>query len=429
MTAIALTEIVQPLIAANEAASAETATVNGESVATVANASSVAQLSVSPEGNQIDVTTEGASEVAVSVANVEDAAMAALAPSKMVVVAMKGGIGADGGDQSISLQTLEYTTASLSPGSTEDFILESSPLFDLLTVFSAYPAWIRVYGTSAARAADTRTSPGGTPPAAGTDFYAEVVTTQSRKTIRLSPIPMIQGTNGQVFLRVANLDTQNREISLTLNTLQYSIPSGPPEPPEPSSAFYWDEFLVESTGNENVVGAAEDATATTLLGQPSVSAEQVQVYIEEGLIESGQGSDFTYEWFVSGIDSLNSAQEEYVRIAVRNSDNSQASELGVAGSKAIAGKSQPGSYDESSIQMDLTGMVHLCIQRVGNMYYLQAKGQLVDSFSNTISGFSLSAFYSSATNAATFGQGRFTSGAALYGTGNFTPPTEAFYSP
>jgi hypothetical protein len=27
------------------------------------------------------------------------------------------------------------------------------------------------------------------------------------------------------------------------------------------------------------------------------------------------------------------------------------------------------------------------------------------------------------------GQGRFTSGAALYGTGTFTPPTEAFYDP
>jgi hypothetical protein len=36
MTAIALTEIVQPLVAANEAASAEATTVNGESVATVA---------------------------------------------------------------------------------------------------------------------------------------------------------------------------------------------------------------------------------------------------------------------------------------------------------------------------------------------------------------------------------------------------------
>jgi hypothetical protein len=36
MTAIALTGVVQPLVAANEAASAETATVNGESVATVA---------------------------------------------------------------------------------------------------------------------------------------------------------------------------------------------------------------------------------------------------------------------------------------------------------------------------------------------------------------------------------------------------------
>jgi hypothetical protein len=468
MTAIALTEIVQPLVAANEAASAETATVNGESVATVANASSVAQLSVSPEGNQIDVTTEGASEVAVSVANVEDAAMAALAPSKMVVVAMKGGIGSDGGDQSISLQTLEYTTASLSPGSTEDFILESSPLFDLLTVFSAYPAWIRVYGTSAARAADTRTSPGGTPPAAGTDFYAEVVTTQSRKTIRLSPIPMVQGTNGQVFLRVANLDTQNREISLTLNTLQYGIPPEPPGPPT-EVIFYYESppsilatvagVVSEDLPTSSTLSIVQLAEANALAVSGGSDNIQRYVYYEwNGESAVSAGTDlWTLEIFGRLSDSGSSLPDFDNASPLKQADVSLS--LGGFSDGAYADVSLKYLAGQGSIDPDfeanafakvngsiidsettvatkqqLTSLGHLSIQRASATNCVaHYNGQQIMSWTVEASDEFLPIVTIQSVSRdvplVTTGQARLTLGQALYGTGTFTPPTEAFYSP
>jgi hypothetical protein len=119
----------------------------------------------------------------------------------------------------VSASTLTHTTGSLAAGASADFTLSSNSLFQLLSFTASTPTWIRVYGTSAARSADTRTSPGGTLPSAGSEYYAELVTTAAPETIRLSPVPLVQPTSEQVFMRVKNMDSAARIISMTFSIL------------------------------------------------------------------------------------------------------------------------------------------------------------------------------------------------------------------
>ncbi len=122
----------------------------------------------------------------------------------------------------LALETYEHSTASLAPGATEDFSISAGAVFKLLSVESSTPAWVRVYGTTAARALDTRTEPGGPLPESGADYYAELVTTVAPQTIRLSPVPTVQGTDGAAFIRVGNADSANRVISLDFVTVKLS---------------------------------------------------------------------------------------------------------------------------------------------------------------------------------------------------------------
>jgi hypothetical protein len=194
------------------------------------------------------------------------------------------------------------------------------------------------------------------------------------------------------------------------------------------SVFYWDDGALVSTGSESIFFEAGNVTAVTVAGQPGISSNQVEIIIEDGLLQSSQSSDFTFEWFASGIDLLDS-ESASVFINVRNANNDQISQLMVAGNKATSLKEGSGSPESATVELEMTGLVHLSIQRVSGVYYLHAKGQPIDSFSNTISGYLLSAFFSDSNDkVAIFGQGRFTA-AALYGTGNFTPPSTAFYVP
>jgi hypothetical protein len=126
------------------------------------------------------------------------------------------------GVQPLSLDSLEHITANLAPGGVEDVALISPQIFNILTLYSETPAWIRVYSTSSARAADTRTSPGGTLPAAGTGLYAEVVTTESPGFISFSPIPMVSCA-GSVFIRVVNMDTISTEVNFVFGILAYGV--------------------------------------------------------------------------------------------------------------------------------------------------------------------------------------------------------------
>ncbi len=124
------------------------------------------------------------------------------------------------GGASLEPVVISYTTAELAAGGVEDLVIAGGSFFHLLSIAASTPAWVRVYGTSAARAADTRTEPGAPIPASGSEYYAEVVTTQSPQTIRFSPVPLVQGTNGEAFVRVVNRDTSDRSIALDLATIK-----------------------------------------------------------------------------------------------------------------------------------------------------------------------------------------------------------------
>jgi hypothetical protein len=124
------------------------------------------------------------------------------------------------GGASLELVAISYTTAELAAGGIEDFVIAGGDFFHLLSIVASTPAWVRVYGTSAARAADTRTEPGAPIPASGSEYYAEVVTTQSPQTVRFSPVPLVQGTSGSAFIRVGNRDTVARAITLQFTTLK-----------------------------------------------------------------------------------------------------------------------------------------------------------------------------------------------------------------
>lgn len=114
---------------------------------------------------------------------------------------------------------INHTTATIAADTFEDFVISGGKSFQLLSLTASTPTWARFYGTSSARSADSRLSPGGSSPLPGTEFYAELLTSSNNQTIRLSPVPTIQTTNGQAFVRIKNVDTVSRSITFTFNIL------------------------------------------------------------------------------------------------------------------------------------------------------------------------------------------------------------------
>jgi hypothetical protein len=117
--------------------------------------------------------------------------------------------------------SVEYTTSLLDPQESEDFSINCGNVFQLLSLNASTPAWVRVYGKSSARSADLRISPGGTPPPAGAEFYAELVTVSPLESIRLSPVPTVQSWYGDAFIRVVNTDSSPRAITLKFYYLAF----------------------------------------------------------------------------------------------------------------------------------------------------------------------------------------------------------------
>lgn len=137
--------------------------------------------------------------------------------TKLAAKGADGGGGGGGG--SLSYTTLSYTTPLLAAGATDDITLAGGDVFNLLAITSSNPVWVRVYGTTEARSADTRTQPGGIPPGSGNDYYAELVTVATPQTIRFSPVPVVQGTTGNAYVRVKNVDSSARTITIDFTIL------------------------------------------------------------------------------------------------------------------------------------------------------------------------------------------------------------------
>lgn len=114
--------------------------------------------------------------------------------------------------------TVARTTASLANDAAEDWTITSAgTLAAALSVTTDRAAWIRLYSSSSARSADSRTSPGGTLPLAGTGFLMEVATTGAQ-TITMAP-PAWLATTGSVYARVVNRSGSTAAVQLSINLL------------------------------------------------------------------------------------------------------------------------------------------------------------------------------------------------------------------
>lgn len=360
---------------------------------------------------------------------------------------IKTGLIVEGEVQASNIPTqvfLSHTTAILEPGATEDFTIEAGNTFHLLSVTASTPAWVRVYGTSAARAADTRTSPGGTPPLAGSEFYAELVTTTAPQTIRFSPVPLVQGTSGNAFVRVQNMDTVSRTINLDLRVITLEEYQAPPPDEFEELIVYWTSTgPAATTGNVTWTTEEFDSGYATTTFQGQLAAVAIPFGFGAGTLHIGQvdetvfalgTEDFTIEYWAN---PGTSADNEFVELKVYSSS----SEV-----RFIYSAFSPNTYlEEAALQTSFDnetsvapGWAHYCLQKQGTTAIYHSGGQR-EMFGNTqtvtndfdMSGpLTIEAIpYAASGNETAIGQIRITKGVALYGTGNFTPPTEAFYIP
>jgi hypothetical protein len=231
-----------------------------------------------------------------------------------------------------------------------------------------------------------------------------------------------------------------------LNTLVVDfVPTEAPAGPEfEQSVFYWSGIEMLSTGNETInnysLSESGSVTSSTLLSQPAV--ELVYDFdwdIAGGLVSNIGILDYTIEWFaVVPRDATGSAYigisftSAYGYTTIVGQPNSVADILSLGGEEYVSAC----SGCDINTEITWSNPVHIAQQRIGDRLYLHINGALIGSVGD--SGNSLPISASFRVEAALFtsnsviyklGQGRFTSGAALYGTGTFTPPTEAFYDP
>lgn len=132
--------------------------------------------------------------------------------------------GIQGPNNSLTTITRTYTTASLAPLSGENFTLTCGSVYQILSITLSHPSWVRFYATTAARDADTRTSPGGTlQQLIDLDTNAptaEFATNGNSQTISTSSaVPTGQAPGGICQIRLINRDTVPRAIDISVTFL------------------------------------------------------------------------------------------------------------------------------------------------------------------------------------------------------------------
>lgn len=134
-----------------------------------------------------------------------------------------GAAGADGADgvSAFARATATLTTGTLATGAAENGTAALCKVSDILFIATDYPAWVRLYGTSAQRAADA-SRPITEDPAPGAGVFADVSTTDSL-SIAMSPVPVFVNGDGVPadvgYLSVKNLDGVDRAITVTITYL------------------------------------------------------------------------------------------------------------------------------------------------------------------------------------------------------------------
>jgi hypothetical protein len=206
--------------------------------------------------------------------------------------------------------------------------------------------------------------------------------------------------------------------------------------------FYWSGTNLLSTGSETINGPenTELLTSSTLLSQPAVELDFVFGWeISGGLASTIGTSPYTVEWF--GDIPRNATGSAYISIFFVDASGSTTiigQPNSVADIFSLGGQEYASACTGCDIDTEITwdNPVHIAQQRIGDRLYLHINGALIGSVGD--SGNSLGSSASFRIEAALYtgnsviyklGQGRLTVGAGIYGTGNFTPPTEAFFTP
>lgn len=120
--------------------------------------------------------------------------------------------------------TESFTTASLAQFEVADFTMSLGKLAELVSVQASEACWVRLYRSSAQRAADSRSAPGGPLQSiidlADNKPYSENVTTTENQTIIQNPAPLLQGDSaGLVYVRLIKRSSGTSAVTLTITTL------------------------------------------------------------------------------------------------------------------------------------------------------------------------------------------------------------------
>ncbi len=124
--------------------------------------------------------------------------------------------------------TQAFTTASLAQFEVADFTMNLGKLAVLVSVQASEASWIRLYRSSAQRAADSRSAPGG-PLQTIIDLgdskpYSENVTTTAGQTIVQNPAPLLQGDGGGlVYVRLIKQSVGLSAVTLTITTVPQEL--------------------------------------------------------------------------------------------------------------------------------------------------------------------------------------------------------------
>lgn len=127
--------------------------------------------------------------------------------------------------------TLTITSGAILPGATEIIQLPSPQSYQLNSISTSSPCWVRVYGTSYALFTDDRVNPGAPFPDPGKGFFAEIETVANNLVTSFSPPAEVQIDGTSTLLSVKNTSGSEQEITLTFDIVVSSYPIVPSSPP------------------------------------------------------------------------------------------------------------------------------------------------------------------------------------------------------
>ena len=126
------------------------------------------------------------------------------------------------GESAFTRSTASLTTASLAAGGSATGTMTIRKVADLLKLTTDYPAWVRVYGTSAQRTADAA-RPITEDPVPGAGCFLDASTEAGALTVTCSPVPVFVNGDGTpadtAYVAIQNLDSVSRAITVDITYL------------------------------------------------------------------------------------------------------------------------------------------------------------------------------------------------------------------